>query len=258
MRDFRRLAFAAVLLSAFTVTTASAQADPPRTEFWLAGRNESFNDGRSDYSDLEAVFKFGIFDDRTQLILKAARAWRFGGHDDRFGIEAYPHLWKGAYGYVDLLLSPAGGFSPNSSLHLEIYQSLLTRLEVSLGARRMSFESGGVTMLVGSLGAYWGRFLPSLRIFMAFGDGETSFTWIAALRRYFGRASFAWAGLGHGSRSVEAVSIGDLLGERSWLAEVGADVAFLRHLRLQGILTLRRESTGLSSAAFSLIAGYRW
>ena len=229
-----------------------------RLEFRLAGRNESWSDGRPDYSDLEAAFKFGVFDDRAQVILKAARAWRFGGHDDRFGIEAYPHLWKGAYGYFDLNLSPAGGFSPNSSFHAEVFQSVLSGLEVSFGARRMTFGSGGVSMLAGSLGAYWGRYYSSLRTFVAFGDGETEFTWIAGLRRYFGRASFAWASAGHGSRSFEAVSIGDLLGERSWLCEAGADITVLRHVRLQGYLALRRESTGLTSTALSLLAGYRW
>jgi YaiO family outer membrane protein len=228
------------------------------TEFWLAGRNESFSDGRSDYSDLEAAFKFGLFDDRAPVILKAARAWRFGEHDDRLGIEAYPRLWKGAYGYVDLILSPAGGFSPDSSLHVEVFQSVLPWMEVSLGARRMAFPGGGVSMLAGSLGAYWGKFHSTLRTFAAFGEGESEFTWIAGLRRYFSRTNFVWAGVGHGSRSIEGVSVGDLLGGRSWLGEAGADLTVLRHVRLRGVFALRRESTGLTSTSLSLVAGTRW
>ncbi len=233
-------------------------SSPGRTEFWLAARTEGFNDGRTGYSDLEAAFKLGVFDDRAQVILKAARAWRFGGHDDRFGIEAYPRLWKGAYGYVDLIFSPGGGFSPHSSLHGELFQSALPWLEVSLGARRMAFEGGAVTMLAGSVGAYWGRLYPSVRTFVTFGAGATEFTWIASLRRYFGGTGYAWAGLGHGARSLEGVSIDDVLGERSWLTELGADVTVLKHVRLRAVLTLRRESTGLSSTALAAVAGYRW
>ena len=189
---------------------------------------------------------------------RESTAWRFGGHDDRFGLEAYPRLWKGAYAYVDLNISPGGGFSPNLSIHGEVFQSVLPWLEISLGARRMAFESEGVTMLAGSLGAYWGRFYPTLRTFVTFGGGGTEFTWLAGLRRYLGRTSFAWAGLGHGARALEGISIGDVLGERSWLAELGADVTLLRHVRLRAVLSLRRESTGLASTVFSAVAGYRW
>jgi len=132
-----------------------------RSEIWLAGRNEHWSDGRQDSSDLGLAALFDVFGRRARLVVKANRSWRGGGHDDQLGLEAYPHLWKGAYGYADVSLAPNAASIPLSSVHLEIYQSVLKRYEVSLGARRMRFATGGVTVLAASAAAYWGVTSPA-------------------------------------------------------------------------------------------------
>ena len=229
-----------------------------RTEVWLAGRNESFSDGRSDYSDLGMSVLFSLFQDRSKFLIKVNRAWRAGGRDDQLGLEAYPHLWKGAYAYADLNLSPKADFAPSSSFHLEIYQSLFTRFEVSLGARRMNFPGGGVSIYGGSAAGYWGPWYANVRILYADIGTGSEFTWLANLRRYFSGDSFVWAGLGRGSRSFEAGSIEDILAGPSWFAELGCDIYLFRNVKLRGYLARRKESGGPSSTALSLVAGYRF
>jgi len=229
-----------------------------RTEVWLSGRNEHWSDGRPDYSDLGMSFLLGLFADRAKLVVKANRSWRAGGHDDQLGLEVYPHLWKGAYGYVDLSVSPKADFAPSTAFHLEIYQSLLARFEVSLGARRMNFPGGGVSIYAASAAGYFGRFYSSLRFYSADHATGTEFTWMANLRRYFAADGFVWAGLGHGSRSFEAGSIEDILARPSWFAELGCDVYLLRNVKLRGYLARRKESGGPSSTSFALVTGYRF
>jgi len=229
-----------------------------RTEVWLSGRNESFSDGRPDYSDLGMSVLFSLFQDRSKFVVKVNRAWRSGGHDGQFGLEAYPHLWKGAYGYVDLSVSPKADFAPLSSFHAEIYQSLLTRFEVSLGARRMTFATEGVSILAGSATGYWGAWYANIRLLYADTETGAEFTWLANLRRYFTGDSYVWAGLGHGSRSFEAGSVEDIQSVPSWFAEIGCDIYLFHNVKLRGSLARRKESGGPSSTAFSLVAGYRF
>ncbi len=229
-----------------------------RTEVWLTGRNEHWSDGRPDYSDLGLSFLLDPFAGRAKFVVKANRSWRAGGHDDQLGLEAYPHLWKGAYGYLDLSVSPKADFAPVSSFHLEVYQSLLARFEVSLGARRLNFPGRGVSIYAASAAGYFGRFYSSLRFYSADHATGTEFTWMAHLRRYFAGDSFAWAGLGHGSRSFEAGSIEDILARPSWFAELGCDVYLFRDVKLRGYLARRKESGGPSSTSLALVAGYRW
>lgn len=236
----------------------AAQVFARRTEVWLSGRNEHWSDGRPDYSDLGISFLLGLFADRARLVVKANRSWRAGGHDDQLGLEAYPHLWKGAYGYLDLSVSPKADFAPTSSFHLEIYQSLLTRFEVSLGARRVNFPGGGVSIYAASAAGYFGRFYSSLRFYSANHAAGTEFTWLANLRRYFAADGFVWAGLGHGSRSFEAGSIEDILARPSWFAELGLDVTVFRNVKLRGYLARRKESGGPASTSVALVAGYRF
>jgi len=229
-----------------------------RAEVWLAGKNEHWSDGRADYSDLGLTALFSLFSDRAKLMVKANRAWRSGEHDDQLGLEAYPHLWKGAYGYVDLSVSPGADFAPASSFHLEVYQSVLRRFEVSLGVRRMNFPGDGITLLAASAAGYWGRWYGNVRALYANPVTGAELTWMAGLRRYFSATNYGWAALGRGSRSFEAGSLEDILTGPSWFAELGFDIYLFRNVKLRGSLGRRVESGGPSSTALSLVAGYRF
>ncbi len=237
---------------------AAAPVFAKRTEVWLTGRNEHWGDGRADSTDLGLAALFSVFDDRARLVVKAERLWRAGASDDRIGLEAYPQLWKGAYGYIDLSFAPAAAAVPGSSIHLEVYQAVLKRYEVSFGARRMSFAEGGVTVLAASAAAYLGPWYPNARFQLADTGPGTGLSWMAGLRRYLAEASYLWVTAGRGARSFETGSPEEILAGAAWFAEAGFDLYVLRDIRLRGYVSRRKETDGPSSTAIGLVVGYRF
>jgi YaiO family outer membrane protein len=229
-----------------------------RAEVWLSGRNEHWSDGRRDYTDLGLAVLFGLFGDRAQFVVDAGRSWRAGGHDDHIGLEAYPRLWKGAYGYLDLSLAPKAVLVPSSSFHLEIYQSLLTRFEVSLGARTTGFTGGHVSMFVASGAAYWGAWYPHIRLSWAGADAGTSFTWTAGLRRYFSDTSYVWGSFGRGTRWLETGTVEEVLAGPAWIFDAGFDLPVFRDILLRGYVSRREGIGGADSTAVALTIGYRF
>jgi YaiO family outer membrane protein len=229
-----------------------------KAEVWLSGRDEHWSDGRSDYGDLDLAVLFGLFDDRAKFVARMGRSWRAGGNDDRLSLEAYPRLWKGAYGYFDLGLAPAARFLPTSSIHAEVYQALLKRYEVSLGFRRIGAALGNVSLAVASAAAYWGPWYPNVRIAWANANAGTSFTWMTGLRRYFAGASYAWAGLGRGTRSLETASVEEVLAGPAWFFEAGFDIYVFKDIKLRGYVSRREAIGGADSTAVSLTVGYRF
>jgi YaiO family outer membrane protein len=229
-----------------------------KTEIWLTGRNEHWSDGRPDYSDLGLTALFGIFDDRAKLLVKVNRSWRAGGHDDQVGLELYPHLWKGAYGYADLSFAPKAEFVPSSSLHLEVYQSFLTHFEASLGARYVRFPGNDVFVLAASGAGYWGPWYPNLRVYWTDLGTASELTVVAGLRRYFSGTNYVWANLGRGTRTFETGSVEEILAGPAWFVEAGCDYYVLRDIKLRGYVSRRKETGGPSSTALGLVAGYRF
>jgi YaiO family outer membrane protein len=229
-----------------------------KTEVWLSGRNEHWSDGRNDYRDLGLSGLFGLFHDRARIVVKAERLWRAGGSDDRGGLEIYPHLWKGAYAYLDLAVAPRAEFAASSSFHLEVYQSAFKKAEFSLGARRMAFAASHVTVLVGSAALYAGSWYPSVRVHWADTVAGTQFTWMAGLRRYLANASYLWAAAGHGSRAMDTADANEVLERPAWFAEAGLDVYIFRDIKLRSYLSYRKETDGPSSLAIALTTGYRF
>lgn len=245
-KDFARAAAAAVPVFA------------RHAEVWLGGRNEHWSDGRAGYRDLGLAGLFSLLRDRARLVVKAERLWRGGVGDDRVGLELYPQLWTGAYGYLDLGFAPGAEFAPSSSVHLEIYQSVLKKLEFSLGARRMSFATGGVTVVAASAALYAGAWYPNLRVHWADTVAGKELTWMAGLRRYLGSSSYVWLTGGRGSRSMDTADAAEILARPAWFAETGFDLYVLRDIKLRGYVSRRAETGGPSSTAVALVVGYRF
>jgi YaiO family outer membrane protein len=229
-----------------------------RTEVWLAARNEHWSDERGDSSDLGLSAHFGVFDDRARIVVKASRLWRTGESDDRIGLEAYPRLWKGSYGYIDVSAAPGARIAPRSSFYLEVYQSVGGQLEVSLGAGRLSFAGARVSFLAGSAAGYWGRWYPNIRVQWADTGAGAETTWMAGLRRYLAGASYLWVKIGHGERPLETGSPEEVLFRRAWFAEAGFDLDIQQHFKLRSFLSHRRETDGPKSTAVGFVAGYRF
>jgi YaiO family outer membrane protein len=229
-----------------------------RTEVWLAGRNEHWSDGRSDYTDLGISALFSVLHDRARLVVNAEKLWRADGSDNRFSLQAYPQLWKGAYGYVDVSVAPNAAFVPGSTAHLEIYQSFLKRYEVSFGGGRLSLTGTGAAVLDGSAAAYLGPWYPNVRVQWADTGTGTELSWSAGLRRFLHDASYLWATVGHGTRTFEAASVEEVLAAPAWFFEAGFDIYILKNIKLRSCISHRSETGGPSSTALALVTGYRF
>jgi YaiO family outer membrane protein len=244
-------------------TRALANAVPVyarRTEVWVGGRTEHWNDGRADGWDLGVSALFSILHDRARLVVNAERLWRGEGHDDRFSVQAYPQLWKGAYAYLDLAAAPGAESVPGSSGHLELYQSFLNRYEVSFGGgwiKAAGTES--VSVLGASAAAYLGPWYPNLRVqWSDAGSSGTELSWTAGLRRFLADTSYLWVAVGRGLRTFEAGSIEEILSGPAWFFEAGADLYVLKNIKLRGSIARRAAAPGPSSTALTLITGYRF
>jgi len=242
-------------------TRALAAAVPVyarRTEVWLGGRNEHWNDGRADYWDLGFSALFSVLRDRARLVVNAENLWRGDGSDARLSLQAYPQLWKGAYGSIDLSVAPGAEFVPGSSAHLEVYQSFLKKYEVSLGAGRLSLTGTGATVLGASVAAYLGPWYPHVRVQWSDAGTGTEFSWMAGVRRFLADTSYLWATVGRGTRTFEAGSVEEIMAGPAWFVEAGFDIYILRDIKLRSSVTHRSETGGLSSTTLALVTGYRF
>jgi YaiO family outer membrane protein len=229
-----------------------------RTEVWLGGRNEHWSDGRSDYADLGISALFSVLHGRARIVANVEKLWRADGSDARLSLQAYPQLWKGAYGSIDLSVAPGAEFVPGSTAHLEVYQSFLKRYEVSIGGGRMSLTGSGATVLNASGAAYLGPWYPNLRVQWSDTGTGTEFSWSAGLRRFLADASYLWATVGYGIRTFEAGSVEEILAGPAWFVEAGFDLYVLEDIKLRGSMSHRSESGGPKSTALALTTGYRF
>ena len=128
------------------------------------------------------------------LSVRGAHAQRFGLDDNQFEVEAYPRFRQGTYGYV------AGAFAPDPTLYpkwryaADLYQSLGAGFEASGGIRRLNFGTI-TTIYVGSLSKYVGAWLLTGRTYYVPDRvGNSSRSYHASMRRYFGSAGTSFVG----------------------------------------------------------------
>ncbi len=229
-----------------------------RFELRYEFKNESFGDGRGHYTNHHLVFGIKISPDIGSLNLKYNRTQRYGRQDAQFGIEFYPHLWNKAYGYIDLNLSPEAVHYPHTSYLLEVYQSVLQAVEISLGYRRMNFENEAVSVYLGSIGYYVGNYYPFLRWYYTPEEEGKNFSWFVNVRRYFTKDSYLALGYGQGSKPFDIITIEDVLVRKSWIFLAEWDWYFLKHIRLKIQYTHRNEKDGPTRNVLFVATGYRW
>jgi len=244
-------------------TRALAAAVPVyarRTEVWVGGRNEHWSDGRGDYSDLGFSALFSVFGDRTRFVVNAERLWRAGSHDDRFSLQAYPQLWRGAYAYLDLAAAPGADIVPGSSGHLEIYQSFLKRFEASFGGGWIKAAGlEGVAVIDATAAAYLGSWYPNVKVqWSDAGAMGRELSWSAGLRRFLADTSYLWVSIGRGNRTFEAGTVEEILAGPAWLFEAGADIFVFKNVKLRSSVTRRSAAAGPSSTTLALVTGYRF
>ena len=221
-------------------------------------RIESFSDDREHYRDQSVVFLFASPGKKGTFLIKANQTRRLDGHDNQFGIEFYPHLWKGAYGFFDLSYSPKALWYPQTSYVAEVYQTFLSSAEFSLGYRRMSFEENPVSIYLGSLGYYLGNFYSTFRWYYSAQQKENTFSWTVNVRRYFSQDNFVFVSYGQGSRPYDAAPNDDFFITRSRRIQAGVTWYVLQRIRLEFHVFFTDEREGPNRNAFYLSSGYRW
>lgn len=229
-----------------------------KSEIRYQHKIQSFSDKRNNYLDRQLVFNFKIPQDLASLLLKYNQTKRFNEWDVQYGIELYPRLWARAYGYFDFNYSPKAIHYPYTSYLVEIYQALFSSTEVSLGYRRMNFRSNPVSIYLGSLGYYVGKYYSFFRWYYTPKERGNFLSWILNIRRYFSKDNYLFIGYGQGSRPFEVITLEDLLVSRSWIFLAGFDWYFLKRIKLQFFFSHRNEKGDLKRNTFFVITGYRW
>jgi len=119
------------------------------------------------------------------LIARVNIANRFDESAIQFEADAYPLLSRSVYGYLNLGYSPSSSSFPEWRLGGELWVNLPEAWESSAGFRYLVFEANEIPLLTGTIGKYYGNYWTSLRPFIAFDDGEVSWSLALFTRRYF-------------------------------------------------------------------------
>jgi YaiO family outer membrane protein len=221
-------------------------------------KNEGFSDERENYIDHQLMFSLKISPALGSLHLKYNKTHRFGTGDTQYGIELYPHLWKRAYGYVDLNYSPKAIHYPRTSYLFEAYQGFFRSGEFSVGFRRMNFNDNPVSVYLGSAGYYIGNYFPFLRWYYTPEDKGANFSWFVNVRRYFSEDNYLAVGYGQGSRPFDIITEEDILVRNSWIFFAEGDWCFLKRIRIKIQFMHRSEEEGLKRNSIFVATGYRW
>jgi YaiO family outer membrane protein len=115
------------------------------------------------------------------LAARASHAHAFGRSDQRLELEAYPAFGSG-YGFVGIGYATDATLYARSSIAGELFTSFATRLEASVGYRRLNFPNE-VNVFTGSLGGYYDAFFLGARVNNVTG-GATGTAGTFILRRY--------------------------------------------------------------------------
>jgi YaiO family outer membrane protein len=221
-------------------------------------RIESFSDQRDNYIDQEFVFQFSVPKNMGTLLLKYNQTSRFDEQDHQYGMEFYPHLWNGAYGYLNLNYSSEALLYPQISFLAEVYQTFLSSAEFSLGYRRMNFRTNPISIYLGSLGYYLGRFYTYFRWYYSLEDKVNTFSWTINIRRYFSKDNYVSLGYGQGSRPFDVSTIDDFLITQSRIFQAGFIWYFFKGIRLEFHFSHTDEKASPDRNTFYACTGYRW
>ena len=143
-----------------------------------------FSDGSSPWSEQTISLKRGA--NAGSTIFRFSRSNRFGLSSSQIEADSYPHLWKGAYGYLNAGFSPDRNLYPAYRFGADVYQNLSHGWEGSGGFRRLIFASTRITVYTGMLGRYHANWFFSGRTFLTPDDTGLSRSIQLQARRYLG------------------------------------------------------------------------
>ena len=109
---------------------------------------------------------------------------RFSTKGLQYELDAYPKVSKSSYLYLNLGYSDASIF-PHFRSGVELFRSLPSAFEASLGFRYLSFVTSDVFIYTASFGKYIGNYWLSARTFVTPGSIGTSVSGSLTGRKYF-------------------------------------------------------------------------
>jgi YaiO family outer membrane protein len=154
---------------------------------WRAvfGENNTwYSGGFSPLTERTLSLKRGANAGSTVFSYSLAR--QFGYTSSQVNVDSYPHLWKGAYAYVNGGISPDHNLYPHYRFGADIYQNLGHGWEGSGGFRRLLFSTSHLTVYTAMLGRYHANWFFSGRTFLTPGSEGTSRSIQLEARRYLG------------------------------------------------------------------------
>jgi len=231
---------------------------PNQFGFRYQYRIERFADNRDDYINNQLLFHFKVPKALGSLIVKYNHTKRFGRGDTQAGVEIYPKLWKKSYAYIDLGYSPRAIHYPETTVLVELFFSLIPATEMSLGFWHMNFTDNRVSLVIGSLGYYFGNYYAVFRGTYNPDPDNRSFSWTALIKRFFTDQNYFYAGYGQGARPYEIITVQDLLIRHSWEFLAGVAWHFFDVIRLEIHFSSIQEEGGPRKDTLAVSPGLRW
>ncbi|MDE3212992.1 MAG: YaiO family outer membrane beta-barrel protein [Bacteroidota bacterium] len=117
------------------------------------------------------------------VILRLNYANRFGQGGYQGELDAYPHLSKTFYSYVNVGYSQNAGVFPKFRAGFSLYANLPRSFEAELGTRYLYFSSS-TSIFTAYIGKYYRNFLFGLRSYLTPSSGSLSQSYSAMARYY--------------------------------------------------------------------------
>lgn len=133
------------------------------------------------------------------LIGRLNFAHRFGSSGTQVEVDAYPHLTSNIYAYASIGYSASSIF-PSWRSGGELFTSLPSAWEASLGYRQLRFGGAPVTLFTAAVGKYVSNYWFSLRPYVrATTNGPSASASLTSRRYYADGDHFIGARVGYGS-----------------------------------------------------------
>jgi YaiO family outer membrane protein len=203
-----------------TVTKAD-EPTVPQNKLILDYEHDVLNRGFSNWD--QGYISFGHHFSFGSVIARYNRARRFDTNGEQVEFDAYPHLWSGAYAYMNYGHSNSSIY-PGNRYGGEIFQSLGAGYEASFGFRQLNFPSGGVTLWTGSVAKYIGNYYIYVRPYYTPSNIGTSSSWTLGMRYYLDDQQYLAASVGQGLSVQQDPSL-NVVGLKSQKASVDAYLA---------------------------------
>ena len=177
------------------------------------------------------------------MIGRVNLADRFGSKGAQFEADAYPKLWSGAYGYLNVGYSSSSIF-PEWRSGAELFLSLRDAYEASFGYRQLRFGGTPTTLFTGALGKYVGNEWYSLRPYVHSSSSGTSASLGLTARHYYADGDHyvgARASFGNSPPDQVTTDLASLARQRSWSASVGGSGGLTGDLLLNWSLGYEHE-----------------